>query len=267
MSASFTVDALSAFFLICFGIGLLTSLGALLLGARGHGDAGGHAGDFSPGAHGGGLSHAGFHSGDLAHPGLSGTGGVSGSTSAGGMPHSAAAPAGGVSSHSAGPVGQGTHGSPVQAEGAQQVSVFNLNTFLGFLLGFGAAGFAVKQALAGIPLLLNLLVAALGGLVFAYIIYWVLAKILIKGQSEYLRVSDFNLIGMEGIISSTIFADHLGEVSYVLNRSHAAMPAQERDGREVKKGEAVIIIEVNQGVAMVLPKDEFMRHAQTKKEE
>ncbi|MDI6913320.1 MAG: hypothetical protein QMC95_03775 [Desulfitobacteriaceae bacterium] len=230
-----TVDMLSAFFLICFGIGLVTSLGALLMGAHGHGDLS-HGGDISHGgtfSHGGNISHAGGHGGDLSH---------------------------------GGDVSHGTGHGDAQAHSGELLSYFNLNTMLGFLLGFGATGFVTKQILPGFLFILILGMAVVGGLVFAAIIYSLITKVLLRGQSPYLKASDFNLVGMEGIISSTIFAGRVGEVSYVLNKSHAATPARERQGRELKKGLAVVIVEVKDGMAIVLPREEFLQYAQTKEE-
>lgn len=232
MFLGYTVDILSAFFLICFGIGLVTSIGALILGADG--DTNTHSGDILHGSGSSELMH-GVLSGDLSHAGTAGT------------------------SHGAGAHADGTHGN-AHAQGAEHVSILNLNTLLGFLLGFGATGFVLKQEITGIPLLINLLFAFLGGAVFAYIVYLVLAKILIRGQSAYLNASDFNLVGVEAKVSSTIFANRVGEVSYVLNRSYAAIPAKERDGREIKKGQPVIIVEVSNGLAIVLLREEFIQH-------
>ncbi|KLU59732.1 hypothetical protein CEB3_c38660 [Peptococcaceae bacterium CEB3] len=248
MTGNLMFDPLSAFFLICFGVGLLTSVGALLLGSF-HSGGIGHGGDIT---HGGGISHGGdiTHGGDIAARG--------GATYTPGG--SASAGAGAGVGQGSGPSAQAAHGVSGQNAGSPQVSFLNVNTLLGFLVGFGAVGFAVQNVWSGIPLLWILLAAAAGGLVFAYIIYWVLVNILIKGQSEYLWAGDFNLVGMEGSVSSTIFAGHWGEVSYVLNHNRAAIPARERNGREVRKGETVIIIEVDEGVAVVLPKEEFMQY-------
>lgn len=220
-----TVDMLSALFLICFGIGLVTSLGALLMGAHGHGD----------------LSHGALAHGDFSHAGGHG----------GHLPH------GGDVSHGV------SHGD-LQAHGGEHLSYLNLNTILGFLLGFGAAGFVAKQLLPEILLIVIIGIAVFGGLAFAAVIYLLLTKVLLRGQSPYLKASDFNLVGMEGIISSTIFAERVGEVSYVLNKSHAATPAREKQGRELKKGLAVVIVEVRDGMAIVLPREEFQQYAQTK---
>ncbi|MHB1652645.1 MAG: NfeD family protein [Desulfitobacteriaceae bacterium] len=242
MLQGYTVDLLSAIFLICFGIGLLTSLGALLLG--GHGDPGS--------GHGGEVSHGALHGGDPGQGAVHSGGGGSGS----GVPIGTDGFAPGSGSHAG-----SFHVDSSHAQGSQQVPILNLNTFLGFLLGFGAAGFVVKQVVDEISPLLNLLLASLGGLAFGYVIYLVLAKILVRGQSAYLRASDFSLIGMEGTVSSTIFTEHLGEISYILNHSNAFMPARERDGREIKKGQPVVVMEVKNGVAIVLPIEEFRQHA------
>lgn len=229
---SYTMDNLSAFFLTCFGIGLLTTLGSLLLGVHGHGDAGSHG----MGHHGGGES---------GHGSIHGNSGNEGSTAQGSS-------TGGTGLHSNGQV-------------SHHVSVFNLNILLAFLLGFGAAGFIIRQVYMNIPLVFDLIAAGAGGVIFAYLVYLLLAKVLVQGQSPYLNAADFNPVGAEGTVSSTIFANRIGEISYILNGSYTAMPAQGRDGREIKKGESVVIIEVKNGVAVVISRDEFAQYAYTEK--
>lgn len=210
MFLNMTVDAISAGYLICFGIGLLTVLGSFMLGFEAHGD-GGHSGS----SHGSGHDGFGHDDGSHAH----------------------------------------------QSE-SQSIPIFNLNTLLAFLLGFGAAGFIAQQSMTKPALWMTLPIAFFGGLVFSYLIYFVLVKILIRGQSAYLKASDFDLVGVEGVISSTVLANRLGEVSYSLHGSHAAMPAKARHGIEIKKGETVVIIEVTEGVVVVMPREQFDRWAE-----
>lgn len=187
----YMVDSVSAIFLICFGIGLLTSIGAFLLGIHGHGDA----------AHSGGT-----------------------------------------------------------------IPFVSLNTILAFLLGFGATGFIVWQVInswllsGALALVFTFVLADTGGFIFAFFVYSVMAKFLLKWQSSYLRESDFDLVGVEGKVSSTIFANRVGEVSYTLNHCYAAIPAMGHDGQEIKKGETVIILEVKNGIATVIPEKEFVQH-------
>ena len=149
MLLSYTIDRLSALYLICFGLGLVMSIGSLLLG--------GHSHDFSGSSEGGPHAHIPDHILHVHHSGSS------------------------------------------QAE--PHVPLFNMNTFLAFLLGFGAAGFSAQQLFIEIPLYQSIGIAVFIGIISASLIYFFLSKILIRGQSAYLKESDFDLCGVEGIVS------------------------------------------------------------------
>lgn len=185
---NYTLDGVSAFFLICLGIGLFSSLGSLLLGAH---HFGGHA-DFG-------------------------------------------------------------HGN------SENISVFNLNTIFASLIGFGAFGLVAKQATT-FAIIFVLLAAIIGGIVFGYTVYFVLAKILIKGQTDYLRSEDFNLVGIEGTVTTTVFENSIGKMNFLLNGAYHVKSIKSRNGKEIKKDTVVIVMEEKEGVATVVPKEEFQKN-------
>lgn len=217
MLLSYTVDILSAIYLICFGLGLVMSIGSLLLGGLGH--------DVS------GSPDAGIHGAEIH------------------IPHDL------HNFHAS----EGLHTET-------RIPLLSMNTILAFLLGFGAAGFSSQQLLKASLHYLSLVIALPVGFVFASIIYLVLSKILMRGQSAYLNDIDFDLRGIEGSVSSGLYSNHLGEVSYILNQSVESLPAKDRDNRSLPKGTPIIILAVHQGVATVLPLEEFKQHISQKEE-
>jgi len=229
MQLGLTVDVTSAFFLICFLIGLLTSLGALLLGGHGQGDPG----------HGG--------TGDAGHAHFGHAGATGDHAFANSLDH-------GVDSG---------HGAPGQAPQSGRLALghfLNLNTILAFLLGFGAAGFIARQ---WVQALLPVFLAAIaGGLVFGYLVHFILVKILLRKQSPYLQPADFDPRGVQATVNSTIFANRLGEIGYTWQGSYWALPARSRDGREIKKGSEVVILEVVNGIALVVTLAELRQKAE-----
>lgn len=206
---NYSFDILSTIFLICFGIGLLTIIGSLILGG-GDGDLGGDSG-IDLGADSGGA--------------MDGAPDPSGQASA------------------------SVHGSGLP--------IWNLNVILAFLIGFGAVGFIVKLAWGGIGPVFTLLLAIGGGIVLAWLVYSLLAKVLIKGQSMYLRAEDFDPVGAEGQISTTIFPGRVGEISIVMKGRYMSWPAKERGGRQINKGEQAVILAVKDKVAVVVTKEQF----------
>lgn len=216
MLLSYTIDLLSAIYLICFGLGLVVSIGSLLLG--------GHSHDLSGSSTGG--THAHVHTlHDIQH--LDHTG---------------------------------------NSQLDNRVPFLSMNSALAFLLGFGAAGYTAQHLLLNPALFLSLGIAVLIGLAFASLIYYFLNNILIRGQSPYLKEADFDLRGIEGVVSSSIYSHGIGEVSYIFNQTIQALPAKEKQDRGLPKGTPIIILAVHQGVATVLPLEEFKQHI-TQKEE
>lgn len=213
MLLSYTVDLLSAIYLICFGIGLVISVASLLVGGQSH--------DYS------GSSEVGPH-GHIIHD----------------IHH--------------------FHNGASQPEA--HVPFLSMNTALAFLLGFGAGGYTIQQLFLKPALIFSLGIAVLVGLAFASLIYIFLSKILIPGQSAYLKESDFDLRGIEGIVSSSVYPHRLGEISYILNQSRQALPAKDKHDRGLPKDTPIIILAVHQGVATVLPLEEFKQHIAQKEE-
>ena len=212
MLLSYTVDLLSAIYLICFGIGLVISVGSLLVGGQSH------SGSSEIGSHG----HA-IH--DIQQ---------------------------------------------VHNTGASQPETrdpfLSMNTVLAFLLGFGAGRYTIQQLFINPALIFSLGIALLVGLAFASLIYFFLSKVLISGQSAYLKESDFDLRGIEGIVSSSVYPHRLGEISFILHQSTQALPAKDKLDRGLSKGTPIIILAVHQGVATVLPLEEFKQHIAQKEE-
>lgn len=216
MLLSYTIDLLSAIYLICFGLGLVMSIGSLMLG--------GHSHDLSGSSAGGAHAHV----------------------------------------HALHDIQHFDHTGSSQLE--NRVPFISMNTVLAFLLGFGAAGYSVQHLLINPTLILSLGIAIIVGLAFASLIYFFLNKILIRGQSAYLKECDFDLRGVEGVVSSSIFSHGLGEVSYIFNQSRQALPAKDKQDRGLSKGTRIIILAVHQGVATVLPLEEFKQHIAQKEE-
>src|SRR5271157_3029191 len=111
------------------------------------------------------------------------------------MPHGGAHVAGGV--HAAGGTGS-------------QMPFLNFGTITAFLAWFGGTGYLLTRysslVVAGV-----LTLAIVAGLVGAMIVFWFLAKVLLKHDVE-LDPADYERVGVLGRISSPIRAGGTGEI-------------------------------------------------------
>lgn len=219
---------MSTVFLITFFIGFgLTLVSAVLgaLDASGLGHAGGahvgdlsHGGDLSGGAHVGDLSHGGgAHAGDLSH----------GGAHAGDMSH-------------------GGHGDG--GPHASTVSPINFQTFVAFLMGFGGVGYVIGRSPV-IGLLLAIPAAIAGGVGTGWLLLkW--QRFLVRGERP---MQPSNYLGVVGKLSVGIREGGTGELVYSLHGTRMVTAARSTDGRPIAKGEQVMVLRYEKGVAYVEP--------------
>jgi hypothetical protein len=209
---SWPVDLLGSIYLFCFAFGLLFGLVSLLLSV--------HIGHLHlP------VGHLGGHS---AHVNLAGHHGHV----AVGHGHAAGAAAG----------DHGAVGEP---------SPFNLSSAVVFLLWFGATGYilhAYYGALAGLSLIAATLVGWLG----AAIVYFVLSRVLWRGQTA-LDPANYELAGALGRVTSSIHAGGTGEVVYMLDGKRRVDGARSEDGKPIPSGAEVAIVRYRDGLVYVCP--------------
>ncbi|HEY3367480.1 MAG TPA: hypothetical protein VGK74_20685 [Symbiobacteriaceae bacterium] len=212
---------MSTVFLVIFLVGFgLTAISALLGGLHLGGDAG-H--DFGHG-HGGHVGPGHGHGGhvDLGH-----------------------SHAGHVST------GHG-HGHGGDAEAAS-VSAVNYQTLVAFLMGFGGVGYIVSR----VPLvgwLLAIPVAAVGGVASAFLIFKFL-RFLVRGERVLPPTS---YVGVVGRLNMPIREGGTGELVYMQNDVRQVSAARSADGKAIGKGEEVVILRYDRGVAYVQLWQEFM---------
>lgn len=200
-------------FLLCFAVGSLWALAALLLGGLhlghiGHGHAPGHLG------HG----HAG-------HPGYAGT----------------------CPGHGGHPSVQ-----PKLARSLTQGSWFgsmaNPSCVAVFLAWFGGIGYLLTRH-SGLAFWLDLVFALAVGLGGA----WILASFLrfLQSRERPLNPCDYEMVGVLGQVSSTIRPQGVGEMLYVREGTRRSASARSEDGQEIKRGEEVVITRYEKGIAYV----------------
>ncbi len=207
----------SDFYLICFLVGFLVSVLSFLLGnfhfhIPGLGD-GGHA-DIGhlDGGHGGDFGHADTGHGDFGH-------------------------------------GEGEHVSARGAGHGAHVSVLNFGTIAAFLTWFGGAGFVLTRY-SSVWFWFGLLIAVAIGIVGASIVFWFLAKVLMKNEQD-LNPADYDMIGVLGRVSSGIRVGGTGEIIYSQEGTRHTCGARSENGTAIEKGVEVVVTRYERGIAYV----------------
>lgn len=232
-------DPLSLLFIACFLFGLLFLVVTALLGSIGGHGLPGHASGHAV------APHAGLHVGGHALP----------AHTAGHAAH--------VGSHGAAPTtaqggqAQQAGGQNAQGDAFSILSYINPTSVVVFLLGFGFFGYVFHNT-AHLVLPLTLILAGVGGLLIAAVILAFLSRLLSDSGTDTAHdVSDRT--GMLGKVSLTIPANGLGEIIYVSpGGMRKSIPARTTDGRRLERGQEVVVVNYQHGVAEVDTWERFM---------
>ena len=148
----------------------------------------------------------------------------------------------------------GQHGHAPHA-GGHGPGVINIGTIAAFLAWFGGTGYLLSEYhIAG--LLLALGAAFLSGFIGAAIVFWFLAKFLVR-EDEVLDPADYDMIGILGKVSSPIRSSGTGEMMFSQMGTRRAAAARSEGGLEIPKGVEVVVTRYERGIAYVRPWEEL----------
>lgn len=218
-------DGMATFFLVCFLIGLLFTIGSFVLGF-GHGDGGAgvdHGGHFGHG----GLDHGGIDYGSLPD------------VTHGDAPHGRAA-------------AEPAHG-PTKAG----VPYLNMSTAMAFLTWFGGAGY-ILRVYYGAAMVAALAVAVLFGIVGGAVVLAFLSKVL-YGSQRVLDPRDYFLPGTLARVTGPIRAHGTGEIVYTKGDTRQVSGARSVDSNPIERGRDVVIMRYERGIAYVQDWQQLMR--------
>jgi len=237
-------DPLSLVFIGCFLFGLLFMLATMLMGSIGHAGHAGHIGHVSH------VGHAG-HAGNV-HTGTAHAGSHAVST------HTASnAPAqvnGGAKT--------GTTGSTTQSQGgiSSLFGYINPTSIVFFLIGFGFFGYVFHNT-AHFLLPITLIFAGVSGLVIAGLLLLLLSR-LFTDDGEVVEQDVSDRTGLLGKVSITIQENGLGEIIYISPAGmRQSIPARSADGHRLERGQEVVVVNYQHGVAEVDTWDRFINEA------
>lgn len=161
-----------------------------------------------------------------------------------------------VSGH-AGHVGHLGHGHAAHGAGHSATHA-HLGSWIGtminpscaavFLAWFGGIGYLLTRH-SGWGFWIDLGIATCVGLTGA----WFLAAFLrfLQSREQPLNPSDYEMVGVLGQVSSTIRPEGTGELIYVRDGARRPVSARSEDGKEIRRGEEVVVTRYEKGIAYV----------------
>jgi membrane protein implicated in regulation of membrane protease activity len=135
--------------------------------------------------------------------------------------------------------------------GAQGIGRVNIGTVAAFLAWFGGTGYLVTHYYS-IWFLLALAMATVSGLAGAAVLFFFLAKVLIR-KEETMDPADYEMVGALGKLSSPIRASGTGEMIYLRAGARRAVSARSKEGIAIPTGTEVVVTHYESGIAYVQP--------------
>lgn len=174
------------------------------------------------------------------------------------LPHFLHLPHHGGGLHLGGGHAGGVHAGGVAhgtAASSYSMSPLNFPTLLIFLVWFGGTGYLLTHYGHGWGLL-GLLLSIVVGLAGAAIVFWFLARVLVK-PDENLDPADYVMVGTLGKLTVGVREKGTGEIVYVQGGTRKSAAARSEDGRPIEKGTEVVITQFAKGIAYVRRWDEL----------
>ena len=130
-----------------------------------------------------------------------------------------------------------------------EMPFLNFGTITAFLAWFGGAGYLLTRyssfMVAGV-----LTLAVITGLAGATIVFWFVAKLLLKHDRE-LDPADYDRVGVLARISSPIREGGTGEIIFSQEGTRNTCGARSENGEALARGTEVIVTRYERGIAYV----------------
>ena len=149
----------------------------------------------------------------------------------------------------------GIHLAHGHGGGQSGASWFNLGTMAAFLAWFGGTGYLLEHYYS-VWFVVALGIATLSGLGGASVVFWFLAKVLMKHEAA-LDPADYDMVGVLGKLSMPIRAGGIGELIYPQGGTRRVSGARAESGAAIAKGTEVVVTRYEKGIAYVRAWDEL----------
>jgi membrane protein implicated in regulation of membrane protease activity len=130
-----------------------------------------------------------------------------------------------------------------------EMPFLNFGTITAFLAWFGGSGYLLTRyssfMVAGV-----LTLAVITGLVGATIVFWFVAKLLLKHDRE-LDPADYDRVGVLARISSPVREGGTGEIIFSQEGTRNTCGARSENGEALARGTEVIVTRYERGIAYV----------------
>ena len=130
-----------------------------------------------------------------------------------------------------------------------EMPFLNFGTVTAFLAWFGGSGYLLTRysslMVAGV-----LTLAVIAGLVGAMIVFWFVAKLLLKHDRE-LDPADYERVGVLARISSPVREGGTGEIIFSQEGTRNTCGARSENGEALPRGAEVIVTRYEHGIAYV----------------
>jgi len=143
----------------------------------------------------------------------------------------------------------GFHIGHAHGGGSHGPAWFSLGTLAAFLAWFGGTGYLLSHYY-GVWFAVALGVSTLSGLGGASVVFWFLAKVLMKHEKP-MDQADYDMIGVLGKLSMPIRAGGIGEMIYSQNGTRRVAGARAESGDAIPKGAEVVVTRYEKGIAYV----------------
>ena len=135
---------------------------------------------------------------------------------------------------------------------ASDLPWFNFGTVAAFLAWFGGTGYLLER-FSHVWFLLALAISTISGLAAASVVFWFLAKVLMRRESA-LDPADYDMVGVLGRVSIPILAGGgTGEIVYSQEGTRRVTGARAEEPQAIPKGAEVIVTRYEKGIAYVRP--------------
>lgn len=146
-------------------------------------------------------------------------------------------------------------GATHAVRGAEEFPMLNSATITAFLAWFGGTGYLLTRH-STLLVAVILLIATAVGTLGAAIVFWFVAKLLLK-HDQALDPADYERVGVLGRVSSAIREGGTGEIIFSLGGTRQTCGARSERGEALARGVEVIVTRYERGVAYVRRWDEM----------
>jgi hypothetical protein len=151
----------------------------------------------------------------------------------------------------------GGHGEAGAHDGAGHhgLPIWNVSSLLAFLMWFGAGGYAAMQWL-DLPALVALFPATALGAAGSVIVSQFL-RLVLKGETR-MDPREYRMEGTLARVTSAIPEGGTGEIIFSKGQTRRGEGARSIDGRPIARGEEVVVLDYQRGIALVQSWEDFI---------